>query len=121
MEFLQTIDWAAILKIIGIDIDIMLGVIFSIPVIIFGATTLMGVMQRFPAIVWMGGGLLGWVGVEMAITDSAVAGVTTLHQSMGSMTHTVFKITGFALVISAVLLSKAMSKKKNDDNTIVSA
>lgn len=98
------------------------GIIFSIPVIIFGATTLMGVMQRFPAIVWMGGGLLGWVGVEMAITDSAVAGVTTLHQSMGSMTHTVFKITGFALVISAVLLSKAMSKKKNDDdNTIVSA
>ena len=40
---------------------IVLGLIISIPLIIFGATLIMMLLNRFPIIVIAGGGLLGWI------------------------------------------------------------
>jgi YjbE family integral membrane protein len=48
---------------------IMLGLIISIPIIIFGSTLLTTVLQRYPVLVIIGGGLLGWIGGEVMATD----------------------------------------------------
>lgn len=79
------------------------GIIFSIPVIIFGARGLMQLMDRFPVIIWMGAGLLGWVGAEMMITDPLLtAYIERVHGSLGDYTHLAYKVAGFASVIFAV-------------------
>jgi len=51
---------------------LILGLAISIPLVVFGATILMRLMQRFPIIVTIGAGLLGWVAGEMAATDPVV-------------------------------------------------
>jgi YjbE family integral membrane protein len=51
---------------------LILGLAISIPLVVFGATILMRLMQRFPVIVVIGAGLLGWVAGEMAATDPVV-------------------------------------------------
>jgi YjbE family integral membrane protein len=51
---------------------LVLGLLISIPLVIFGSTILMKFMERWPIIITIGGGLLGWVAGEMAITDPAV-------------------------------------------------
>jgi predicted tellurium resistance membrane protein TerC len=33
----------------------------------------MSLMDRYPIIIWLGAGLLGWVGAEMIISDPIVA------------------------------------------------
>lgn len=43
------------------------GVLLSIPIIVWGSNFLIGAMKKFPAIVWFGAGLLGWIGVETAL------------------------------------------------------
>ena len=48
------------------------GLLISIPLVIFGSTLLMRVMDRIPIIVTIGAALLGWVAGEMAVTDPAV-------------------------------------------------
>jgi YjbE family integral membrane protein len=48
---------------------LVLGLAISIPLVIFGATMLMKVMDRFPIIITIGAGLLGWVAGDMAATD----------------------------------------------------
>jgi len=53
---------------------LILGLLISIPLVIFGSTLLMKLMERWPIIITIGGGLLGWVAGEMAATDPAVAG-----------------------------------------------
>ncbi|MEO5862618.1 MAG: TerC family protein [Burkholderiales bacterium] len=53
---------------------IVIGLLISIPIIIFGSTLIMKVMDRFPVIITIGGGLLGYVAGEMAVTDNAVTG-----------------------------------------------
>jgi YjbE family integral membrane protein len=49
-----------------------IGLALSIPLVVFGATILMKLMQRFPVIIVIGAGLLGWVAGEMAATDPVV-------------------------------------------------
>jgi len=48
---------------------IMLGLVISIPIIIFGSTLLTSVLQRYPVLVVIGGALLGWIGGEVMATD----------------------------------------------------
>lgn len=48
---------------------LVLGLLISIPLVIFGATMLMRLMERFPVIITIGAGILGWVAGEMAATD----------------------------------------------------
>jgi YjbE family integral membrane protein len=52
---------------------LVIGLAISIPLVIFGATMLMRLMERWPVIITIGAGLLGWVSGEMLITDPAIA------------------------------------------------
>jgi YjbE family integral membrane protein len=51
---------------------LVLGLLISIPLVVFGSTLLMKFMERWPVIITIGGGLLGWVAGEMAVTDPSV-------------------------------------------------
>jgi len=51
---------------------LILGLAISIPLVIFGATMLMKLMTRWPIIITIGAGLLGWVAGDMAATDPVV-------------------------------------------------
>ncbi len=51
---------------------LVLGLLVSIPLIIFGATLLTKVMERFPIIITIGAALLGFLAGEMLLTDPAV-------------------------------------------------
>jgi YjbE family integral membrane protein len=51
---------------------LVMGLLVSIPLIIFGATLLTKVMERFPIIITVGAALLGFLAGEMLLTDPAV-------------------------------------------------
>jgi YjbE family integral membrane protein len=54
---------------------LVLGLAISIPLVIFGATLLIKLMERFPVIITLGAGLIGWVAGEMLVADAALQGV----------------------------------------------
>jgi len=58
----------------GSVILLVLGLAISIPLVIFGATLLIKVMERFPVIITIGAGLIGWVAGEMLVTDAGLEG-----------------------------------------------
>ena len=51
---------------------LIIGLAVSIPLIIFGSTMLMKVMDRFPIIITLGAALLGFLAGEMLATDPAL-------------------------------------------------
>jgi YjbE family integral membrane protein len=51
---------------------VLFGIGLSIPIVICGSSLLARLMDRFRWIVWLGGGVLGWVAGELAITDTLV-------------------------------------------------
>src|SRR5262245_54085642 len=58
----------------GSYILLILALAISIPLVIFGATLLLKLMERFPVIITIGAGLIGWVAGEMLVADKALSG-----------------------------------------------
>jgi YjbE family integral membrane protein len=76
---------------------LVVGLAISIPLIIYGSTLLLKLMERFPIIVTAGGGLLGWVAGEMMLTDPAVADWIDAN---AHYLHNVAPAAGFVLVVA---------------------
>ena len=85
---------------------LVIGLAVSIPLVIFGATMLLKIMERFPIIVTIGGTLLGWVAGEMAVTDPAIA--AWIDANMSYM-HTLGPAIGAVIVLG---IGKTMGRKK---------
>lgn len=56
-----------------------LGLLISIPLVIFGATLLMTLMERYPGVITVGAAMIGWVAGEMLITDPILGSWIALH------------------------------------------
>ena len=67
---------------------LVIGLALSIPLIIFGSTLLLKVMERFPIIITLGAALLGFLAGEMLLTDPAVV------ERFGELSHTVINTAG---------------------------
>lgn len=76
---------------------LILGLAISIPLVIFGSTLLLRLMQRFPIMVALGAGLLGWVAGEMAVADPLIRGEFENH---GYWLSTIGPIAGAVLVLA---------------------
>jgi predicted tellurium resistance membrane protein TerC len=51
---------------------LVLGLLISIPLVVFGAAMLMKLMVRYRSIITMGAALIGYVSGEMPVTDPSV-------------------------------------------------
>ncbi|MBT9442316.1 MAG: TerC family protein [Acidovorax sp.] len=52
---------------------VVLGLLISIPIIVWGSQLVIKLMERFPVIITLGGMLLGWIAGGMLVTDPALA------------------------------------------------
>jgi YjbE family integral membrane protein len=48
---------------------VTLGIAMSVPIVVWGSGLLAGLMNRYPWIIWAGGGLLGYVAGDMLLED----------------------------------------------------
>ncbi|GAA6119244.1 TerC family protein [Acidovorax sp. FG27] len=74
---------------------LILGLAISIPLVIFGSTLMIKLMERFPVIVLLGAGLIGWVGGETIANDAALHGYAMAHPWL----HYVAAALGALLVV----------------------
>ncbi len=79
----------------GDTVLLVVGLAVSIPLIIFGSTLLLKVMERFPIIITLGAALLGFLAGEMLLTDPAVTA------RFGELSHEVVNGAG---AVGAVLV-----------------
>src|SRR5690625_192519 len=53
---------------------VIFGLLLSVPIIIWGSTVILKVLDRFPIVVLIGAGLLGWIAGGMLVTDEFIIG-----------------------------------------------
>ena len=80
---------------------IVLGLVISMPLVVFGAGVVMKVIERYPLIAWAGAALLGWVAGHMATEDPVFAGWL---DRIGDPPDIVANIGGAIFVVVAGLL-----------------
>ena len=81
---------------------VIFGLLVSIPIIIWGSQLVLKLMDRFPAIITLGGMLLGWIAGTMAHSDPAIRGwlPQTTYWSWG------LGLLGMALVLLVGTLTR---------------
>ena len=84
---------------------LVFGLVISIPLIIFGSTLILKLMDRFPIIITLGAALLGWVAGEMAMSDPSIAG-------WAANQHALHKIVPAIGAISVVVIGKWLTSRR---------
>ena len=85
---------------------LVLGLAISIPLVIFGSTLMIRLMERFPVIVMFGAGLIGWVGGETIVSDVALHDVLVAQPWL----HYGAAVAGAALVLA---LGRALQQRQS--------
>ncbi len=83
---------------------VVFGILVSVPIIVWGSKFVLMLMDRFPAVITFGAGLLGWIAGEMILGDVA------LKPYIGEPTHLMkygCAAFGALLVVSAGFLLAA--------------
>ena len=82
---------------------IILGLVISIPLVVFGATLLTWLLDRLPILVWAGAALLGWVAGELLATEPILQPfVLAVAESLGVTAKVVTRVveaSGAVLVV----------------------
>ena len=86
----------------GNTLLLVIGLAVSIPLIVFGSTLILKVMERFPVIIAAGAALLGWLAGEMMLTDPA------LRQWFDEVPESAVRIAGALGAASVVLVGKLL-------------
>lgn len=85
---------------------IVIGVMISIPIMIFGSKLIVRFMNRFPWIGYIGAGILAWTAGQMITEDAFVIEFLELDKAV--------EIYGFTIILTiAVLALGYMKNKKN--------
>lgn len=89
---------------------VIFGLIVSVPFIVFGSQVVLKLLDRFPIIIYFGGGLLGWIAGGMIVSDGYVA---THWPEFSFMAHYPFCIGGAAVVI---IIGHLIARKKRAEH-----
>jgi YjbE family integral membrane protein len=84
---------------------LVIGLVISIPLIIFGSTIILKLMTRFPVIITLGAALLGWVAGEMCLSDPAI------HHWVEQQPHVLHYIVPAAGALLVVAIGKWLASR----------
>jgi YjbE family integral membrane protein len=86
---------------------IILGIGLSVPIIIWGSTMVMTLLQKYPILVYLGAGILGYTAGEMFVKDHAVA-----DYLLTGIPHWIVPVVCTIIVIGAGVIKKLGSRPK---------
>ena len=81
------------------------GILVTVPIIMFGSSLFIKIIERFPIILYIGGAILAYAGAGMFLEDDLVKGVLAPY-------HTFITIGFIALIFIRVLFSKWWQRRQ---------
>jgi len=95
---------------------LVIGLAISIPLVIFGSTLLLKVIERFPVIVWIGAALLGFIAGELLVGDPAVhEPVIHFGATLGMSEHDFGLALGAVGALLVLILGKVFLMRRKSD------
>lgn len=89
------------------------GLAISIPLVIFGSTLLLKVIERYPLIVWVGAALLGFIAGELLVGDPALQDtVERIDATLGVTQHSFAMMVGVAGALLVLTLGKFLVTRR---------
>lgn len=83
---------------------VVVGMLITVPLVVYGSTIFASIINRFPSILYAGGMLLGWVAGEMLVEDALLLPYIDGHQLW-------VKLASVVIVVFLVAVIKYFRKK----------
>jgi YjbE family integral membrane protein len=94
------------------------GLLVSIPLVVFGSQILVSLMDRFPWIIALGAGILGWTAGHMFVTDIKIT------EHFGTILHSPYLLNGqlvaIGCAIAVIVVGNYLKKRRDNGKEIVS-
>jgi YjbE family integral membrane protein len=91
---------------------LVIGLAIAIPIVIFGSTMMIKLMERFPIIITLGAALIGWVAGETIASDVALKGFVAANPWF----HYAAAVAGAAFVVGVGKMLQRKSASGADTN-----
>ncbi len=95
----------------GDETLLIIGLAISIPLVVFGSTLMIKLMERYPVIILLGAALIGWVGGETIASDVALQDFASENHWF----HTACAAAGAVIVIGWGKLSEKLKGKEEPE------
>ena len=95
----------------GDETLLIIGLAISIPLVVFGSTLMIKLMERYPVIILLGAALIGWVGGETIASDVALQDFANENHWF----HTACAAAGAVIVIGWGKLSEKLKGKEEPE------
>ncbi len=92
---------------------LIFGLAISVPLIVFGSTLILKIMDRFPAVITLGAALIGWVAGEMLVSDEVV--LQQLPALDRSLLENGASAAGAVIVVATGLLLGYRSRNRQEE------
>jgi YjbE family integral membrane protein len=99
---------------------VVFGLLVSIPVVVWGSTFVIRLMDKFPWVIIVGGMLMGWIAGTMAVTDPAVLGFVPIAELPGGspkVANWFYQTSGVVGAALVFLLSRIKKRYASDKET----
>ena len=84
---------------------VLFGLLLSIPIIIWGSSFILKLIDKFPIIIYLGAALLGWIAGDMILTDIFIT-----ENFKGISNYSILPILGSLFVLTFCFLYKIIKK-----------
>jgi len=96
---------------------IIFGLAISIPLIVAGAALILGLLTRYPVLVWAGAALLGWVAGELLVEEPLTIGyVDQVAHAIGLSHHGMEYVVSAASALFVLVLGWILTRKQRAEH-----
>ena len=91
---------------------VIIGLLISVPIVVFGSTVMLKLVDRFPAIIQIGSAVLAFTAAKMVVSEPLLAGVFGGKVQPAEWLHTAARWSTYALAVVGVLAAGWWSSRK---------
>ena len=93
---------------------VIIGLLISVPIVVFGSSVVLKLVERFPIIIQIGAAVLAFTAAKMVVSEPLLAPVFGHMSQSSEMVQTMARWGTYALAIAGVLLAGRWSQRKAD-------
>jgi YjbE family integral membrane protein len=82
---------------------VIIGLLISVPIVVFGSTVVLKLVERFPAIIQIGSAVLAFTAAKMIVSEPLLAGVFGSATQPAELLHTAARWSTYTVAVLGVL------------------
>jgi YjbE family integral membrane protein len=82
---------------------VILGLLISVPIVVYGSTVVLKLVERFPIIIQLGAAVLAFTAAKMVISEPLLADIFGAPRAVLEPAQTAARVAAYALAVAGVL------------------